>query len=167
MTGAISSIENQKSKITNLLAAMPVTLLAALLIFAALWWVEHDARLRREGEIKEMQKQSTAEISGLQAKADAAVRDANQSNARAATELEASRRLLEEQAQDLRQRLATLEQAEHTRVEQVAAMSATEISKRLGEQLGAGSITNGETGVGSRETGVGSREGRSLVSSSA
>src|SRR5271169_4924698 len=155
MTGAISSIENQKSKITNLLAAMPVTLLAALLIFAALWWVEHDASLRREGELKEMQKQSTAEISGLQAKADAAVRDAKQSNARAATELEASRRLLEEQAQNLRQRLATLELSEHAQVQQVAALPASEISKRLGEQLGAGSITNGETGVGSRESGVG------------
>jgi len=177
MSSTISSIENHKSQITNLFGPLPVVAVAALVIFAALWWVEHDARLRREEELKEMRRQSAAEISSLQAKADAAVRDANQSNARAASELEASRRLLEQQAQNLRQRLATLEQTEHTRVEQVAVLPVSEISKRLSEQLGPGAITGETTGVGSRvwgvgkagsrESGVGGREGRSLISSSA
>ena len=124
---------------------LPLAALGVLAIFAGLWWMEHDARLKREGELKEMQKQSATEISGLQAKADAAVRDANQSNARAASELEASRRLLEQQAQDLRQRLAALEQAEHTQIQQVAALPAAEIWKRLGEQLGAGAIGEKES----------------------
>jgi hypothetical protein len=139
--------------VVGLASALPVAALAALAIFIGIWWVEHDAHLRSEGALREIQKQTNAEVSGLQAKADAAVRDANQSNARAVSELEASRRVLEQQSQDLRQRLATLEGAERTRVAQVAALSAPEVWKRLGEQLGPGSIASSVAGVGSGEVG--------------
>lgn len=130
------NIQNLKSKIP----VATVTAVAALAVFLAIAWLEHDAHLRSEGALKEIQKQSAAEISGLRLKADAAVRDANQTNARALSELGASRRLLELQSQDLRQRLATLEGTERVRVQQVAVLPVQEVEKRLGEQLGPGAI---------------------------
>ena len=132
------NMETLKSKIP----ALSIAAVAALAIFLAIAWLRHDAHLRSEGALKEIQKQSAAEISGLRAKADAAVRDANQTNARALSELGASRRLLELQSRDLRQTLATLEGAERVRVQQVAALPIQEVAKRLEKQLGQGTIAS-------------------------
>jgi hypothetical protein len=89
------------------------------------------------------------------------VRDANQTNARALSELGASRRLLELQSKDLRQRLATLEGTERERVEQVAALPVQEVAKRLGEQLGLGAVESLQASVVSgQSSGEGKSESR-------
>src|SRR5579859_8041302 len=150
------NLQNLKSKIP----AASVTVVAALAIFLIIAWLEHDAHLRSEGALHEIQKQSAAEIAGLRAKAEAAVRDANQNSARALSELGASRRLLELQSQDLRQKLATLETLEHTQVDQVATLPAPEIWKRLNEQLGQGTIVQTGSGAGSQESGWRKSESR-------
>jgi hypothetical protein len=144
----------------TLMALGPAVLLAALAILIALWWLAHNAQLRREGELKEIQKQTTAEIAGLQAQADAAVRQANQTSSRAASQLEASRRLLEQQAQDLRQKLAALQQTEQARVEQIATLPTPEVWKRLEEQLGEGAVIKEESEVRSQESGEEKSESR-------
>lgn len=143
------NLHNLKSK----LPAASVTAVAALAVFLTIAWLEHDAHLRSEGALKEIQKQSAEEISGLRARADAAVRDANQNNARALSELGASRRLLELQSRDLRQKLATLETLERTQVDQVASLPAPEIWKRLNEQLGQGAIGQKVSEGGKSESG--------------
>ncbi len=145
-------MENLQSKIENLKSKtlFPVAALGVLAILSSIWWLERNAHLRSEGALQEIQRQTKAEISALRTQADAAVRDANESNARAVSELEASRRLLQTQSQDLRQKLATLETAERNRVEQVAALPAQEIWKRLGEQLGEGAIGQKESEVRSQ-----------------
>ena len=150
------NLVNLKSKIP----AASITALAALAVLLTIAWLEHDAHLRRQGALHEIQKQSAEEISGLRATADAAVRSANQTNARALSELGASRRLLELQSQDLRQKLATLETVERTQVDQVAALPAPDIWKRLNEQLGQGAIVQTESGAGSQESGVRKSESR-------
>jgi len=150
------NLVNLKSK----LPGASVTAVAALAVFLSIAWREHNAHLRSEGALHEIQKQSAEEISGLRATADAAVRDANQNSARALSELGASRRLLELQSQDLRQKLATLETLERTQVDQVATLPAPEIWKRLNEQLGQGTIVQTESGAGSQESGGRKSESR-------
>src|SRR2546422_4367431 len=59
---------------------------------------------------------------------------------RAASELEASRRLLARQSQDLRQKLDALQAAEQAGVKQVASMPTQELWKRLESQLGPGAV---------------------------
>jgi len=140
--------------IANLKSKSPtatIVAVAALAVFLALAWLEHDAHLHSEGALREIQKQSAAEISGLRAKADVEVREANQTNARALSELETSCRLLEHQSQNLRQRLASLEGTEKAQVQQVAALPVQEVAKRLGDQLGPGAIGQEESGVRSGE----------------
>jgi hypothetical protein len=142
-----STIANLQSKLSSPYSLLPtpyslvsVIALGSLSIVLGVWWLERDASLRREGALMEIQRQTAAEVAALRARADSAVRDANQNNARAASQLEASRRLLARQSQDLREKLDALQASEQTRVAQVAVLPASEISARLREQLGEGSI---------------------------
>src|SRR5258708_6808510 len=91
-----STIQNLKSKIS-----FPAVALGAVLLLAGFLWMEHNAHLRSEGELKEIQRRTEAEVSAMRIRADSAARDANQNNARASSELQASRRLLQRQSQEL------------------------------------------------------------------
>lgn len=141
-------IENLKSKVS-----FPAVALGAVGLLAAFMWMEHNAHLRSEGALKEIQKQTETEVSALRSQADSAARNANQSNARASSELQASRRLLQRQSQELGQKLDALQASEQRKVEQVAALSAVEIGRRLGVQLGPGMIEDGirDPGFGVRK----------------
>lgn len=143
-------IENLQSKITDLKSKI---FFGAVAVLAGFLWMEHNAHLRSEGALKEIQQKTEAEVSALRDQADSAVRDANQNNARAQSELQASRRLLQQQSEELGQKLAGLAAAEQRKVEQVAALSAAEIGKRLAEQLGPGMIEDGirDSGFGVRK----------------
>ena len=158
-----STIANLKSKLAGPYSLYSVLPLVILLIILGLGWLERDASLRREGAIREIQRQTALEVAALRARADAAVRDANQNNARAASELEASRRLLAQQSQSLREKLDALQTAEQTRVAQVAVLPASEIVSRLREQLGEGAMLYKESEVrsGFRTPEIGESEVRS------
>lgn len=146
-------IENLKSKFP-----FPAVALGGVGLLAALMWMEHNAHLRSEGALKEIQKQTETEVSALRIQADSAARDANQSNARASSELQASRRLLQQEAKELSQKFAGLAVEEKTRVQEVAELPAPEIWKRLSSQLGPGGVTKAESGTGSQEPGKGKSE---------
>ena len=155
-------IENLQPKIGNLKSniSFPAVALGAVGLLAGFMWMEHNAHLRSEGALKEIQKQTEAEVSTLRSQADSAARDANQNNARASSELQASRRLLQRQSQELGQKLDGLAAEEKSRVQQVAALPAAEIWKRLSSQLGPGGVTQAESGVSSQESGKGKSESR-------
>lgn len=101
-----------------------------------LWFWEHDAHLRQAYELGQLKKQTAADVSALQTKAEAAVREANQQRAQAVRELEAREAKFAQEAQELRQRVATLQEEEQARLERVAALPAPELVTRVSTRLG-------------------------------
>ncbi|MGD0922490.1 MAG: hypothetical protein ABSA70_12105 [Terriglobia bacterium] len=151
MSGSESKVESRKLKVarelgalwerfasagsrfSTLLACLPWRLVlgAGCLVFLGIWLHEHDARLRRDGELQQLKQQTSAQVADLGARAEAAMREANQKNARVIADLEARRRQLEREGEALRQRLLLLREDERQRVSEVASLSPTELAERL------------------------------------
>jgi hypothetical protein len=151
---------NLAFRFSDLLGCLPWRLLsvAACLLLLVIWLREHDARLRREVEFGQLKQQTAAQVTELRARADAALRAANEENARAIESLEARRRRLEREAEELRQRLGFLREEERARVRQVATLPTSELEKRVAARL-AGQVA----GVGGqvsdkRDSGLGTRD---------
>jgi hypothetical protein len=147
-------IVNLESTIRNLKSRtfFPALEFAAVLLLAGWIWMEHNAHLRSERALKEIQRQAGAEVLALRAQADSASRAANQNNARASSELEASRRLLQQKSHALSRKLADLAAQEKTRLQNVVALPAPEVRRRLEAQLGGGAFEHREPGAGESES---------------
>ncbi|MBZ5516453.1 MAG: hypothetical protein LAN62_16700 [Acidobacteriia bacterium] len=121
--------------------------LAAVLllgVFAALWLLEHDASLKREFEFRQMRQQAASEVAALRARAAAALGELEK-NARLMESLEARRRGLEREAEDLRQRLHSLREEERVRVQQASTLAPTELAQRVAARLGPEAQASGKT----------------------
>jgi hypothetical protein len=115
---------------------------AVLCASAALWLIEHDARLRREFELQQLRTETQAEVADLRARAAAAMGEL-QKNARLIENLESKRRDLERQSQDLRQRLSHLREEERLRVQQASTLAPRELAQRVAARLGPGGQVSG------------------------
>ncbi|MGO9269134.1 MAG: hypothetical protein ACLQOO_02550 [Terriglobia bacterium] len=133
----------------RLLVLSPIALVIALLA-AVGWWYEHDAHLRQAGELRELKKETEAQVAKLQTDADAATRQANQVNAQQVRDLEAQRDSLEKNADTLRQQLALLGEEARSQVEQVATLPAPEVAQNVANALGLSPNDLGSADVGSR-----------------
>jgi hypothetical protein len=91
-------------------AAMAV----ALLLIAAAWLVDHDARIKREAELGVMRREVTSEVSALRQRAEVAIKESRASE-RAIRDLETRRTLLEREASALRARLNSLREEDRLR----------------------------------------------------
>ena len=139
--------------LAKLLLLSPLALIIALLA-AVGWWYERDAHQRQAGELTELKKETQAQVSKLQAAAEAATRQANQTNAQQIRDLEAQRDSLERNAETLQQQLALLGDKERSQVEQVATLPAPEVAHDVATALGLGPHDLGTADAGSRtETG--------------
>ncbi len=134
-------------KALGLLAALsPLALLAGLLALG-FWWFEHNAQVRRDAQLEQVQKQTEAQVSDLQKSAAQAIRSAAQGSQRIA-QLDTERQKLERDATDLRRRLAVLQGEEQAKVAQVAALSAPDVAKQVATRLGLGPEDLGISGAG-------------------
>jgi hypothetical protein len=131
-----------------------VWLVAAALILAGLWLQEHDARVRRAAELQGLKKQTAVEVSSLQARADAALQQANGRNAAAIAALEAQRRALTARGAALAAELDSLRAKQQKQAEEIATLPPEELETRLTQQLGPSSVVRGPiAGPGSPESG--------------
>jgi hypothetical protein len=146
-------VSNFAFRFSNLLACIPwrIVLGGAGVLFVAGWLLEHDARLRREVEFGQLKQQTAAQVTELRARADAALRAANEEHARAIESLEARRRRLEREAEELRQRLVSLREEERARVGQVASLPASELEQRVAARLDPGNFGTRDSRLGTRE----------------
>ena len=147
-------------RVSSLAARVPwrIVLGGAGVLFVAIWLLEHDARLRREVELGQLKQQTAAQVTELRTRADAALRAANEENARAIESLEARRRRLEREAEELRQRLVSLREEERARVGQVATLPASELEQRVAARLDPGNFATRDSGLGTRDLGLGARD---------
>lgn len=139
-----------------LIIPAPTWMAAAALVLLGWWLQERDARIRRAAELEQVRQQTASEVSKLQARADAAVAQANQANAGAIAELEAERRRLSARAGELNRKLDSVKQQGQARAEEIAALSPEQLRRKLEQQLGPGAIQDAE--VGSRSQEVDSRQ---------
>ena len=119
----------------GLAGAVPVTAWLALVLISFAWWFEHDARVRQASDLRQLQKQTAADVAALSDRAKSAVREAN-AHAQAIHDLEARNRKLDQTAGELQTQLASLQSKESTQVEQVATLSTIEVAQRVAARLG-------------------------------
>ena len=127
-----------------------LVILIFLCAAGALWLAEHDAALKRELELQQLRKQTTAEVADLRARAAAALGELKE-NARLIEGLESRRRALEREAEDLRKRLSLLREEERVRVQQASALAPAELAQRVAARLGPGGLATGNSGLGTGE----------------
>jgi len=141
-------VSNFELRFSRLLACVPwrIVLGGAGVLFVAVWLLEHDARLRREVELGQLKQQTGAQVTELRTRADAALRAANEENARAIESLEG-------EAEELRQRLVSLREEERARVGQVATLPASELEQRVAARLDPGNFATRDSGFGIRASG--------------
>ncbi len=153
-------VSNFGFRVSDFAARVPwrIVLGGAGVLFVAVWLLEHDAGLRREVEFGQLKQQTAAQVTELRARADAALRAANEENARAIESLEARRRRLEREAEELRQRLVSLREEERARVGQVATLPASELEQRVAARLDPGNFGTRDSGLGVRDSGLGTRD---------
>jgi TolA-binding protein len=140
-------------KVLRLWARAHAILVALVLIaaFAALWLLEHDARLRREFELQRLRTETKAEVADLRARGAAAMGEL-QENARQIESLESRRRGLQRDAQDLRQRLTLLREQERVRVQQAGTLAPRDLAQRVAARLGPEALRR-DSGLGVRDSG--------------
>ena len=138
-------------KLLGVVAALSPLALAAGIIAVALWWYEHDAHIRQNTEIHEVQKQTEAHVADLQKQAAQAIHEATVERAQRIVQLESARQASERDAANLRQRLAALQGEEQAQLAQVAALSGPDVVKQVATRLGLGpdDLTTSGTGAGS------------------
>lgn len=152
-----SRVSNVAFRFSSALPQFPWRLVVAGtgLVLVALAVGEHDARLRRDYELRQLRRQTAEQIAELRARAQAALEDAR-SSAQRMQELEARRRRLEREEANLRSQISDLKGKERARVREVAALPLPEIAARLGERLGPEAML-GDSGTEERVSGAGFR----------
>lgn len=103
---------------------------------AGLWLAERDARVRQTAELADLKKETSANISTLEAQATAAVREANVERAAAVRDLEGREQKLERNAARLRDEMAALESRKNAELDHVAVLPTSELASRVAARLG-------------------------------
>lgn len=131
-------IRQWRERLRGLPVGLEGRILAAGLValVALVWLVEHDAQVRRAGELAEIRKQAAADVASLKARVDAARREVDQQNARAVRELEARQARLAQAGNELRERAAALQQEERAQVERAATLPTSEVATQVAARLG-------------------------------
>lgn len=137
-------------RVSSLAARVPWRLVlgASCLLFLAVWFLEREARLRRDLELQQLKQQTSAQVAVLRDRADALLRAANEKNARVIRDLDSRRRQLEREGEELRRRLLRLREEERKRVAEVASLPAPELAERLAARL-----DSRDSGLGTRDSG--------------
>ncbi len=145
--------QEQVAQRTGIPAGMvrPIVTAGFCALVVLVWLVDHAAHVRQAGELGELRKQAGADISSLKAQADSARREADRQHAQVIRGLQARQANLARAGEELRERLAALQQEERKQVEQAATLPtfevATRVAARLGlsapRQAGAGDPTGG------------------------
>ncbi len=144
-----------ESRIAGFLSRVPWRLLAlaGCLLLGFAWWRERDARLHRGFELQQLKAETAQRVTELEARADAALRAANEENARLVRQLEARRRRLEVEAEALRRRLTALQAQERVRVGQVHALPPNLLAEHIASRLGLDAREDQDSGPGARASG--------------
>lgn len=100
-----------------------------------LWLLEHDARLRREFELRQLRHQAAAEITNLRARAAAALDDAD-AGAQRVRDLEAQRLQLARAEANLKSEISNLRNKERAHLQEVAALPFPALAEELRRELG-------------------------------
>jgi uncharacterized protein YlxW (UPF0749 family) len=153
---AVQRVSSFQFRVSSLARRVPWKLvLAGAGLFILVWaWREHDARLRRDLELQQLQQQTSAQVAALRARADTLLSAANEKNARVIRDLDSHRRQLERKGEELRQRLLGLQEEEGQRLAEVDSLPAAVVAKRVADRLGS----RGEQGPGARDQGLGKRD---------
>jgi hypothetical protein len=113
----------------------PLILVVAL-VLVAVWWHEHNVRIRQGVQLTQLKKQTQADVARLEAQSKQAVREANQEHARQIEIIEDQNRQLERNGQVLQRRLEDLVGRTRTQVDEVATLSTAEVAHRVATRLG-------------------------------
>jgi len=142
MTEPLAWLKITIANVLSLTRRLPWRLLltGTSFLFLLMWSCERDGRHRATSELRRATELAQTEIETLEARAAAALREANQRNAEAIRALQAERRRLERVGESLRERLRVLQQGERARVEAVASLPTSELAKRLATRLGPESV---------------------------
>ncbi len=115
---------------------------AAALLFAGLWLLEHDARVRERTFLKADRQTSEAQAKVLHAQAESAARDANVQAARARAALDTERRALDRRDAELRARLVAVAERERAEEARAARLSPAEVAQEIEARLGPGAFAD-------------------------
>ena len=106
------------------------------LLMAAFWLQQHDAGIRRQAQVQQLRKQTSAQVAALKKQAEQDVRQANVENAKAIQQLEERRKQIEQQNLQLSAQLIRLRAQAQTQADEVATLPISEIVARVATQLG-------------------------------
>jgi hypothetical protein len=122
----------------HLIRRVPGTAWLALgcLLMAAFWLQQHDAGIRRQAQVQQLRKQTSAQVAALKKQAEQDVRQANVENAKAIQHLEERRKQIEQQNLQLSAQLIRLRAQAQTQADEVATLPISEIVARVATQLG-------------------------------
>jgi hypothetical protein len=113
----------------------PLILVAAI-IAVAVWWHEHNVRIRQSVQLVQLKKQTQTDVSRLEAQAKLAVREANEQRAREIDAIQVRNQKLERTEGMLQRRLEDLVGRTQTQVGEVATLSTAEVAHRVATRLG-------------------------------
>jgi hypothetical protein len=113
----------------------PLILVAAI-IAVAVWWHEHNVRIRQSVQLVQLKKQTQTDVSRLEAQAKQAVREANEQRAREIDAIQVRNQKLERTEGMLQRRLEDLVGRTQTQVGEVATLSTAEVAHRVATRLG-------------------------------
>ncbi len=109
---------------------------AAGLLLAAFWLQQHDARIRQQADLTQLQQQTAARVAALKKQAQQDIRQANVENAKAIQELDARRQQMEQQNRQLAAQLDALRTLAEIEAGQEATLPIRDVVTRVAAQLG-------------------------------
>jgi hypothetical protein len=113
-----------------------VWLAVGSLLVAAFWMHQHDARIRQQVRLQQLQNETSAQVAELRKQAAQDVKQANVENAKAIAKLEQRRQQAEQQSRQLAAQLARLREQAQIQAGEVATLPISEIVTRVAAQLG-------------------------------
>jgi len=116
------------------LATFSPLILVAAIVLIAVWWHEHNVRIRQGVQLAQLKKQTQTDVTRLEAQAKQAVQEANEQRAREIDAIQVRNQKLERSEQMLQRRLEDLVGRTQTQVGEVATLSTAEQDFGLGDQ---------------------------------
>ena len=118
------------------LATFSPLILVAAIVLIAVWWHEHNVRIRQGVQLAQLKKQTQTDVTRLEAQAKQAVQEANEQRAREIDAIQVRNQKLERSEQMLQRRLEDLVGRTQTQVGEVATLSTAEVAHRVATRLG-------------------------------
>ena len=113
-----------------------VWLAAGCVLVAALWLLQHDANIRRQAELQQVRRQTSAQVAALKKQARQDAEQANVIDKQALQKLEARRQQMDRQNRQLAAQLTELRKQAQIQADEVATLPISETVKRVAAQLG-------------------------------